>query len=276
MSIEALAILVNLSTNFDDYAIVRARMDKISAALRRIDLSDSEQTIYLSLLRQGRATPRILADRTGLTRPSVYDQLKTLMSLNLVVELDMEGKAHFAASDVKHLDALLADKIDRLVQSREFLAEALPALQDTYDTVVPKIRFFEGEAGMKQLLKDLMWHDKTTLVATWNDSEMSNVYDAAFLQWWNERRIARGIKFVWQVSTIACVPSRRSSSKKVIPTVQPLLYYPPLDTVTELALPKQPTMTRLVYASKVACISSQTEAFGFIVESAEFAALASG
>ncbi len=86
--------------------------DTISAALRRLELSDGEQVVYLSLLRTGRATARMLADRTGLTRPSVYDQLKKLLALSLVVELDIEGKAHFAAGDIKHLDALLLDKIE--------------------------------------------------------------------------------------------------------------------------------------------------------------------
>jgi sugar-specific transcriptional regulator TrmB len=100
----------------------------ITSALRRLDLSQSQQAIYLSLLTDGQATARVLAARTGLTRPSVYDQLKSLIGLNLVVELDIEGKAEFAAADIKYLDALLADKIDRLEQSRAFLTEALPAL----------------------------------------------------------------------------------------------------------------------------------------------------
>lgn len=47
-------------------------IDTIGAALRRLELSIPEQTIYLSLLQQGQSTARLLADRTGLTRPSVY------------------------------------------------------------------------------------------------------------------------------------------------------------------------------------------------------------
>jgi sugar-specific transcriptional regulator TrmB len=105
-------------------------MDSVTAALRRLQMSDSEQVVYLSLLRDGQATPRLLADRTGLTRPSVYDQLRTLIAMNIVVELEVAGKAHFAAADLKHLDALLGDKIDRLEQSRTFLAEALPLLKE--------------------------------------------------------------------------------------------------------------------------------------------------
>lgn len=237
------------------------KTDTISAALRRLDMSDGEQAIYLSLLREGRATARLLADRTGLTRPSVYDQLKKLSALNLVVELDVEGKAHFAAGDIKHLDALLSDRIDRLEQSRQFLLDALPDIEAGLDTVTPKIRFFEGEDGMKQLMKDLMWHDGATVEATWNDSEIQKIYDAAFLRWWNERRIARKIKITWHCP------------KGVKKGAMPHFYHASLDTVATTTATKAPAMTRLVYANKVACISSQKEAFGFIVESAEFATL---
>ncbi len=237
------------------------KTDTISAALRRLDMSDSEQAIYLSLLREGRATARLLADRTGLTRPSVYDQLKKLIALNLVVELDVEGKAYFAAGDIKHLDALLGDRIDRLEQSRQFLLEALPDIEAGLDTVTPKIRFFEGEDGMKQLMKDLMWHDGVVVEATWNDVEIKKIFDEAFLRWWNERRATRKIKITWLCP---------KGTKK---TDTPDFYHQSLDTILLTENIKQPLMTRLVYANKVACISSQKEAFGFIVESKEFSSL---
>ncbi|MCU0677960.1 MAG: winged helix-turn-helix transcriptional regulator [Candidatus Pacebacteria bacterium] len=235
--------------------------DTISAALRRLDMSESEQAVYLSLLRDGRATARLLADRTGLTRPSVYDQLKKLIATNLVVELDVEGKAYFAAGDVKHLDALLSDRIDRLEQSRQFLLEALPDIEAGLDTVTPKIRFFEGEDGMKQLLKDIMWHDGAVIEATWNDTEIKKIYDPAFLRWWNERRTARKIKINWL------------QPKEAKKSDTPEFFVGALDHLITSKFSKQPLMSRLVYAHKVANISSQKEAFGFIVESAEFAAL---
>lgn len=237
------------------------KTDTISAALRRLEMSDGEQAIYLSLLREGRATARVLADRTGLTRPSVYDQLKKLQAINLVVELDIDSKAHFAASDIKHLDALLGDRIDRLEQSRQFLLDALPDIEAGLDTVTPKIRFFEGEDGMKQLLKDLMWHDGVTMTATWNEAEMARVYDAAFMRWWNERRVMRKIHINWLVPKATAAKHR------------PEFFADGLDSTVVTNMLKQPDMTRLVYSHKVACISSQKEAFGFIVESAEFASL---
>jgi hypothetical protein len=193
----------------------------------------------------------------------VYDQLKKLVALNLVVELDIEGKAHFAAGDIKHLDALLLDRIDRLEQSRQFLLDALPSIEAGLDTVVPKIRFFEGEDGMKQLMKDLMWHDNITVQATWNDVEMHKIFDAAFLRWWNERRSLRKIAINWCMPTTHKVVGKKSTQVSA-----PAFYDDMLDNLIPVEI-KISRMTELVYANKVACISSKKEAFGFIVESAE-------
>lgn len=233
--------------------------NKISSALRRLDLSDFQQTIYLSLLTEGQATARTLAARTGMTRPSVYDQLKSLIVLNLVVELDIDGKAEFAAADIKYLDALLADKIDRLEQSRAFLTEALPTLVDSLHTVTPKVRFFEGEDGVKQLLKDIMWHDKSTLQVLWPAQKMNEVFDGLFLKWFDERRLKRQltIESLWV-----------GGAKKVSDT---LFTEGAQDARRVLAKEKTITMATIIYDSKVAFISSHVEAFGYIVESNEFA-----
>ncbi|MBY0537874.1 hypothetical protein K2P47_00560 [Patescibacteria group bacterium] len=233
--------------------------NNISSALRRLDLSDFQQTIYLSLLTEGKAPARILAARTGMTRPSVYDQLKSLIALNLVVELDIDGKAEFAAADIKYLDALLEDKIDRLNQSRAFLSEALPSLADSLHTVTPKLRFFEGSDGVKQLLKDIMWHDTTTLQVIWPEQKMNQVFDELFLKWFDERRLKRQltIESVWV-----------SNAKKVSDT---LFTSGAHDARRVLQKEKNIAMGTIIYDSKVAFISSHAEAFGFIVESNEFA-----
>jgi len=236
-------------------------MEKITSALRRIDLSQNEQDIYLSLLREGRATARTLSLRTGITRPSVYDQLKTLTALNLVVELAIEGKTHFAATDIKYLDALLEDKIDRLKQSREFLAEALPTLIDSLDTVTPKIRFFEGQEAMKQILKDIMWHDTTQLQMLWSQTEMEKVFDGAFLKWFDERRQIR------KLSIALLIPYTTLKKNQILFTsgIKDTLECVPKGVAI--------SMSTIMFGNKVAFISSHKEAFGFIVESKEFATL---
>lgn len=236
-------------------------VEKIQSALRRLDLSDNEQSVYLSLLSSGATTARVLSSRTGITRPSVYDQLKTLREMNLVVELEVENKTHFAAADVKHLNALLADKIDRLEQSRNFLEEALPSLRDTLQTVDPKIRFFEGAEGVKQLLKDIMWHSESTLQVYWPDTSMNKLFDRTFLDWFDARRAKRNlvIHSLWPHQT-------HKGDMDLFTTL-------PGDTQKKLPECTAPAMAYIIYDNKVAFISSTAEAFGFITESTEFAAL---
>lgn len=236
-------------------------LDKIKSALRRIDLSENEQAIYLSLLSGSATTARILSSRTGITRPSVYDQLKTLLELNLVIELEIENKSHFVATDIKHLNALLEDKIDRLEQSRDFLKEALPSLRDTYVTVDPKIRFFEGEEGVKQLLKDIMWHSNLEIQIYWPYEQMNKLFDRKFLEWFDDRRSTRNltIKSLWPHN--AC-----KNDINLFCSLE-------ADDQKKLKEPTTPSMAYIIYDKKVAFISSTSEAFGFITESSEFSTL---
>jgi len=236
-------------------------LDKVKSALRRLDLSENEQTVYLSLLTSGATTARVLSSRTGITRPSVYDQLKTLRGLNLIVELEVENKAHFAAADIKNLNALLEDRIDRLEQSRDFLEEALPSLRDSLETVDPKIRFFEGEEGVKQLLKDIMWHGNTTIQIYWPHVQMSELFDRKFLEWFDARRATRKliVHSLWPRDT-------QKDDMNLFKTL-------PEDTQMRLPKCTAPNMAYIIYDKKVAFISSSAEAFGFITESAEFATL---
>lgn len=231
-------------------------IEKVRSALRRLNLSDAQQTIYLSLLREGRATARILAARTGITRPSVYDQLKTLRRLGLIVELDIENKSHFAASDLTHLDALLEDQIDRISQSREFLKEALPSLIESLETVTPKIRFFEGADGCKQILKDVMWHNDTTLKIIWARGSFEDVFDNTFLTWFDERRVKRNLRAsLLLTKKTTKLFTNSDDQQRLLPT----------DT--------QSKMTSIIFDTKVAFISSIAESYGFIVESKEFTQL---
>ena len=231
-------------------------IEKVRSALRRLELSDNEQTIYLSLLTEGQSTARTLAARTSLTRPSVYDQIKTLKKLGLVNELTIDNKAHFAAADLKHLGALLEDRIDHLEQSRDFLESALPELRDSLETVEPKVRFFNGEDGVKQLLKDVMWHDHETLRIFWPSDSMNSVFDAKFLAWFDERRATR------QLTVYSLWPTATNGASRTL--------FKNLDGDEQRTIAANTaTMGYIIFGKKVAYISSTAESFGYIVDSQE-------
>lgn len=236
-------------------------MKMLETALVNLGLIQSARTVYTSLLLEGDTSARLLAKRTGLTRPSVYDQLKDLRNRGLVVERDVEGKTLFSATEVSRLDGLLRDKIELLEASRNALEEDLPALLAQAQSVQPKIQFFEGTEGVQQLMKDMLWFDDIIVKAFWPYREMVEILGEDFLSWFNERRIKRQIHIhsIWP-----------HADKKIsnIFTGQD-------DFVTKrYALPTQKTkMSYLIYGDKTIFISSTNEAFGFLVQSAEYAKL---
>ncbi len=143
-------------------------MEKLKKVLGNLEISSSAQIVYLSLLSQGEATARVLAQRTGVTRPSVYDQVKELRSRDLVVERTIEGKTYFAVADVRKLESLMDEKIEDLKEDQKELKFNLPSLIVSAQSVQPKIRFFEGADGIQQLLKDVLWYDNITLSVYWS------------------------------------------------------------------------------------------------------------
>ncbi|NTV55452.1 MAG: HTH domain-containing protein, partial [Candidatus Moranbacteria bacterium] len=124
-------------------------MRNIKGILSDVGVPEPAQELYISLLEQGDATARTLSHRTGITRTSVYDHIKTLRSMGLIIERLIEGTTMFAVSDVRRLSTLLGDRVDRLVSRKETLDKNLESLIRKSASVQPKIRYFEGEEGVK-------------------------------------------------------------------------------------------------------------------------------
>ena len=100
----------------------------------------------------------------------------------------------------------------------------------------------------------------TKLLIIWPQEEMEKVFDGAFLSWFDQRRKVRNLS----VRVLRQKAKRETSLSFKIEPKDAVAYYP--QTYTN-------TMVCIIYDSKTAFISSRREAFGFIVESTEFAQL---
>jgi sugar-specific transcriptional regulator TrmB len=237
-------------------------MEKLTHILTQLGLSVPEQTIYLSLLHEGQATARLLAARTTITRPSVYDQLKLLRGRGLVVELDIDGKTYFSPTNVEQLEILMTDRIDELETGRATLQTVLPTLLANTNLIQPKIRFFEGRAGLQQLMKDMLWHDRLEILVFWPYTSMLEILGEEFLTWFNVRRQKRKItmRTLWPLE-------EKKRTSHIFETDE-------ADVRRRYIKKTQATnMSYIIYKNKVMFLSSSQEAFGFIVDSTEFAAL---
>jgi sugar-specific transcriptional regulator TrmB len=237
-------------------------MQNIKKILSGIGVPFPAQKVYVALLESGKATARTLSHRTGITRTSIYDQLKVLLAKGLIVERAIEGATLFEVSDARQLSILLDDQVGKLSAQQEYLAKNMDKLIDKSRSAQPKIRFFEGPDGAQQLLKDILWHDNITLYIYWPYEHMLSFLGKDFLLWFNERRLARGIplKTIWG--------NHRGETKEHI-------FSDDGQDVERRHLTQKniPSMGYIIYDKKVAFISSHKESFGFIVESVEFAGL---
>ena len=252
-----------MSTTFDKQPIFNPKqMQKIREILDGIKVPFPAQKVYLSLLADGKATARTLSHRTGITRTSIYDHLKVLLQKSLIIERDIEGAALFEVGDARQLSVLLEEQAEKIGAQKEYLAKNLNSLVAKTQSVQPKIRFFEGRDGARQLHKDILWHDDITLFVYWPYEHMLHFFGKEFLLWFNARRKARKIliKTIWG----------HSAGK-----IQKNIYADDGPDVERrhLAQKNIPAMGYMIYENKVAYVSSHKESFGFIVESAEFAQL---
>jgi sugar-specific transcriptional regulator TrmB len=230
--------------------------------LKDIGLSETASQIYLRLAETGYASARQLAENLNLPRPTIYDNLKWLIIAGLVIEKEEGSKKLFGIDDTKNLLHFVQSKIDDLTSNEKKIKELLPSLPSNISSLDPKIKFYPGVEGMKQVLKDMLWYKNIETTTMWPISEMVEILGDEYLANLNRRRIRQGIsiKGIW--------PSDKKVDFKKCPYLGVGKAH-----LRELRLaPKEMSwnMSYWQYADKVAFISSKAECFGFVIHSKDF------
>ena len=116
-----------------------------------LGLSDKETAIYISLLELGQATVMDIAQKTGIKRTTVYHLLPPMQRKGYIKAMYQNKKHLFFVDDVKSLKNRLQDKqasLDKLIPQLQAIHNLLPSK--------PKITYYEGEGGMKELYWDTL------------------------------------------------------------------------------------------------------------------------
>ena len=145
----------------------------VQESLREIGLNEKEAKVYLSLLKNGRVTPAALAKLTKVSRPTVYNIVKSLLSKGIIAE-DVGGKTmHLVPLPPQNLKQIV-DKPKRELEEKE---RAIDKLINDLSLVtankryqVPKIRFVEEDE-----LEDFLYQN----TKKWNEALLDT--DAT---WW--------------------------------------------------------------------------------------------
>ena len=151
------------------------------------------------MLENGISSARQIAENLNIPRPSIYDNLKILITYGLVTEQERESKKLFQVDDVKNVSRLVKAKIDNLQQQEKSLKEILPAMNKKVDYLEPKVKFYNGAEGIRHALDDMMWYENIDSVCFWPINEMIDILGEDYLKENNKKRIKRNIRLrsIW-------------------------------------------------------------------------------
>lgn len=133
----------------------------IFKVLLDLGLSKKEANVHLAILELGESGLSDIARAAKIPRTSCYGIIEDLIGKNYVTFYVKRKKKYYLAEEPEKILKSLKDKYS-LVEA------ALPQLKaiSSKNGVKPKIRFYEGEQGVKQILNEIIGESKNFLAIT--------------------------------------------------------------------------------------------------------------
>ncbi len=144
----SLLILSPLSDNMDSLFV--------TTVLSALGLSAPEIAVYTELLAIGAQPASVTAKKAKLKRGHTYNVLGELTHKGLVQEFTKSGVRYFTAAPPQTLLSILANRQDELDLRRRELLTVIPDLERVKNplSVRPKVRFFQGIDGIKEIYEE--------------------------------------------------------------------------------------------------------------------------
>ncbi len=228
---------------------------EIKQVLEQIGIDNKKADVYLACLEMGGATAYLIAKKTGLKRPTVYDIANQLMKEGLVYKSIKGSIKYFSPADPEIL-------VRRLQQKEKNIRQIMPDLQNLYNSpqAKPFIRYFEGEEGIKEMYEDSLRSLKKgeEILAYVGDDTLKNMPEYA--DDYIKRRVEKNIRLRGIYKSFPEILKYMQNNQAQLREARVLKKEDfPVSNETN------------IYKNKIAIASYGTEMFGMIIESAEIA-----
>ena len=227
--------------------------------LGEIGLDEKEQRFYLAALQLGSATVTDIATRAGISRTNGYDLLQRLERRGLLSQVHESGVRRVIAEDPKVL-------LETWERTRGILDGLVPELRSIFDGGLrkPRVRYHEGEAGIKRTLWATLECQKGPLCGILSMHELLEVPGKREMKRYIDARVKRDLH-------LKVLRSHSRETNVIWPTSvaenRELRYVP---TAFDFGT------TMYIYDNTVCYISSKRESYGLVIESEEHAQLHRG
>ena len=164
-------------------------------ALKEIGLNDKEAKVYLTLLKNGRATPATLSKLTKINRATIYNIAKSLSTKGIIAE-DLGGKTlYFTPLPPASLSQIIEKPRRELKEKEDLVKKAIAQLSlisAEKEYPVPKIQFVEEDKLEDFLYENTQKWNKALLSADgiwwgFQDHSLVEHYEKWILWFWKQK-----------------------------------------------------------------------------------------
>lgn len=130
----------------------------IEETLKKLGLNDKEIAIYLALLPLGNAPASVLGSRTGITRSTAQYTCQQLAKKGIVRSIQNNNAFIYSPESPDKILYLLEQQKKELAEKEDQANRIIGDLKAMLNplAVLPKVRFFEGVDGIKEMFNDVL------------------------------------------------------------------------------------------------------------------------
>ncbi len=156
--------------------------------LKGIGLSEKEAKVYLASLELGETNISRIAKQSKIKRTTTYLIVDSLKEKGLISEIKKKGKSLFYAEDPRTIEELLEEKKNKL---KRIMPELL-SFTNLIDKK-PKIKYLEGDEGIKNAYKDILKFPNSELLSLYSDDAFVNFSESFFEDYFFKKRVEKKI-----------------------------------------------------------------------------------
>jgi len=150
--------------------------------------SEKEAKVYLALLELGEGNIAKITQKSGIKRATVYLEIEALKNKGYVSLVKRKGRNIYLAENPLRIEEHLREKTENISK----LMPELLSIANAMDRK-PKVRYFEGVEGIKDVYKDTLQY-KDTEILGWYSDDRIDYFDKSFiLDYYMQKRIASKI-----------------------------------------------------------------------------------
>jgi len=239
-------------------------LKELAKELQDIGLSEKESKVYLALLELGQETVQNISKKANVNRATTYVVLESLQKKGIVTTFEQNKKTFFIAEGPSALYNIIREQQEELEKKDDDLDGMMNELMTVYNLHPdkPKINFYEGKEGLKEMQKDFLNSGENDAVEFFSLSDVNATFTKEEAKEVGRIRREKNIKITMLFTDDS---SDFDSNIKV--------YEDDLTNSLELQSDEYPFASDIiVYGDKVWMASLKGDLSGTIIQSKEIAA----